>query len=88
MKVKPAAKIVALKLDTKVWSLAKQSQIEVVEKNQPEVGEVIAVGSGKLPVPFKIGSIVAYRKFGEFKFWIEGKEIIFVAFQDILAVLK
>ena len=86
MTIKPANKIVALK-PTSLPS-AKKGYIEVVEKNVPETGEVIAIGSGKLPLPMKIGSNVAYRKFGEFKFWVEGKEIIFVAFQDILGVLK
>jgi len=84
MKIRPATKIVALKPTSLPFT--KKGYIEVVEKNIPEMGEVIAIGSGKLPV--KIGSVVAYRKFGEFKFWISGREIIFVGFQDILAVLK
>jgi len=86
VKIQPSNKIVALK-PTTLPSITKGT-IEVVEKNMPETGEVIAIGSGKLPVPFKFGSIVAYRKFGEFKFWIDAKEIMFVGFQDILAVLK
>ena len=86
MKIRPATKIVALKPTSLPFT--KKGYIEVVDKNIPEMGEVIAIGSGKLPVPFKIGSVVAYRKFGEFKFWISGREIIFVGFQDILAVLK
>jgi co-chaperonin GroES (HSP10) len=83
--VKPAKEVVVLKPTTKTSST--YGTIVVVEKDQPELGEVIAIGTGKLPVPFKKGDTIAYRKFGEFKYWLDGKEILFVKFEDILGVL-
>jgi chaperonin GroES len=65
------------------------------EKSQK--GKVIALGgpqitdSGRKITPeFKVGDMVIYKKWGgdEVKFGISGKELIFVKFEDILAVVK
>ncbi len=65
------------------------------EKSQK--GKVIAIGgpqiidSGRKIVPeFKVGDIVIYKKWGgdEVKFGVSGKELIFVKFEDVLAVVK
>ncbi len=65
------------------------------EKSQR--GKVIALGgprltdTGKKIVPeFKVGDIVVYKKWGgdEVKFGVSGKELIFVKFEDVLAVVK
>lgn len=85
MKVVPSERIVALKVQDKTLS---SSGLEVVESNKPEIGEVVSFGTGDKPVDFMVGSLVFYRKFGEFKFWVDGKQIIFVNFDDILGVYK
>jgi len=36
----------------------------------------------------KVGDIIAYRKYGESKFYIKGKSVLFVTFQDILGVIN
>jgi chaperonin GroES len=65
------------------------------EKSQK--GKVIALGgpqttdSGRKIMPeFKVGDLVIYKKWGgdEVKFDVSGKELIFVKFEDVLAVLK
>jgi len=65
------------------------------EKSQR--GKVIALGgprltdTGKKIAPeFKVGEIVVYKKWGgdEVKFGISGKELIFVKFEDVLAIVK
>lgn len=65
------------------------------EKSQK--GKVIALGgdhvtdSGQKIAPeFKVGDIVIFKKWGgdEVKFDISGKELVFVKFEDVLAVLK
>ncbi len=65
------------------------------EKSQR--GKVIAIGtspvtdSGRKIIPeFKVGDTVIYKKWGgdEVKFGIAGKELIFVKFEDVLAVVK
>lgn len=65
------------------------------EKSQR--GKVIAIGapqmtdSGKLIKPeFKVGQTVIYKKWGgdEVKLGISGRELIFVKFEDVLAVVQ
>ena len=64
------------------------------EKSQK--GKVIAIGraqitdKGKIVPEFSIGDTVIYKKWGgdEVKFDISGKELMFVKFEDILAILK
>ena len=65
------------------------------EKSQR--GKVMAIGgpqiadSGRKIVPeFKVGEMVIYKKWGgdEVKFDISGKELIFVKFEDVLAVVR
>jgi len=65
------------------------------EKSQK--GKVIAIGgpqitdSGRKITPeFKVGETVIYKKWGgdEVKFGISGKELIFVKFEDVLAIVK
>ena len=91
--IDPASKIVIV-IPTK---LQTKSTIQVVEKNEPEIGEVIAVGkagyfdngeSRPYPLDLKVGDVIAYRRFGESKFYIDGKLTIFVNQEDILAVIK
>jgi len=65
------------------------------EKSQK--GKIIALGgpqitdSGKKITPeFKIGDTVIYKKWGgdEVKFDVSGKELIFIKFEDVLAILR
>jgi chaperonin GroES len=65
------------------------------EKSQK--GKVIALGgpqttdSGRKVMPeFKVGDLVIFKKWGgdEVKFDVSGKELVFVKFEDVLAVLK
>jgi len=65
------------------------------EKSQK--GKVIAIGApqitdtGRKIVPeFKVGDMVIFKKWGgdEVKFGVSGKELVFVKFEDVLAVVK
>ncbi len=69
----------------------------VTGKNQPEIGEVVAVGEfhprfqdepGHWACLLKSGNIIAYRRYGESKFFLKGEEYIFVSFDDILGVIE
>ncbi|HET7099182.1 MAG TPA: co-chaperone GroES, partial [Patescibacteria group bacterium] len=59
---------------------------------KPQKGKVIAVGSSifqdsrEVESPAKVGEIVLYKKWGGNDVKIEGKEYMFVKFEDILAV--
>lgn len=67
--------------------------LTVVSKDKPEIGEVVAIGqpTPKKPLPIKglrAGDIIAYRRYGESKFFLGGKELYFIDFPDCLAILK
>ena len=60
---------------------------------KPQVGTVIAVGaaevtdSGKVKkAPVKAGDKIVYKKWGGSEIKVEGKEYLFVKFEDVLAV--
>ena len=59
---------------------------------KPQQAKVLAVGSDtpKRKAPAKVGDIVIYKKWGgdEVKLSITGKELVFVKFEDVLAIVK
>ena len=95
MELNPANRIAILKPAT-VPELEERT-LQAVEKNPPLIGRIISYGhpgfydNGKprsYPLKIEEGDIVAYRQFGQSKFWIKGEEIIFCNFDDLLAVIK
>ncbi len=90
MKIKAAYRIVVIK-PTELGDVGLTSQLEVVQKEQPEIGEVVEIGKpGKrgYPVKMKKGDVIAYRKFGESSFYLKGEEYKFVSFDDVLAIFE
>ena len=60
---------------------------------KPQKGKVLAVGPNEItekgtkrPAPVKVGAVVIYKKWGGNEVKIEGKEYLFVKFEDILAI--
>lgn len=59
---------------------------------KPQKGKVIAAGEAgisdgkKVKAPAKLGDIVIYKKWGGNEVKIEGKEYLFVKFEDVLAI--
>ena len=59
---------------------------------KPQKGKVLAIGSAllqdgqKIESPAKVDEIVLYKKWGGNEVKIEGKEYLFVKFEDILAI--
>lgn len=59
--------------------------------DKPQTGKVLAVGADdvkdgvKVASPAKVGNTVIYKKWGGNEVKIEGKEYLFVKFEDILA---
>ena len=90
MKIEAGYRIVVLEpIDLKDIGLI--GNLELVQKEKPEVGKVLAVGrAGKTGLPvddLKVGEIVAYRHFGETAIMLEGKEHKFVSMDDIICRL-
>jgi chaperonin GroES len=65
-------------------------------EEKPQKGKVLAVGPAEIcdcgckdckrPAPCKVGDFVIYKQWGGNEVKIEGKEYLFVKFEDILAV--
>lgn len=62
---------------------------------KPQKGKILAVGDAEITEkgtkrtsPVKVGDTVIYKKWGGNEVKIEGKEYLFVKFEDVLAVEK
>jgi len=62
-------------------------------KEKPQIGEVVAVGKGKIDdgkliaVTVKVGQKVMYKKWGGNEVKINGEELMLVEEKDILAIV-
>ncbi len=68
---------------------------DTVDKEKPEKGKVVAVGSGRLkddgariPLEVKIGDVVFFKKYAPDEIKVDGKEYLILAESDILAILS
>jgi len=68
---------------------------DTAQKEKPEQGLVIAVGSGKktddgkiVPVSVKAGDKVLFTKYGPNEIKIDGKEYLIAREEDILAIIE
>lgn len=64
-------------------------------KEKPQEGKVLAVGTGKrddsgniVPMSVKAGDIVMFKKWGGTEMKIEGKDLLLVKEEDILAIIE
>jgi len=68
---------------------------DTAEKDKPEQGKVIAVGSGKktedgkvIPSDIKVGDTVLFTKYGPNEIKVNDKEYLIAKEEDILAILE
>jgi chaperonin GroES len=68
---------------------------DTVDKEKPEKGEVVAVGSGKLldngqraAMTVKIGDKVMFKKYSPDEIKIDGEEYLVISESDIIAILE
>lgn len=68
---------------------------ETIDKERPQIGEVVAVGEGRmtdegkiLPLKVKKGDTVLFSKYGPDEVEIEGQEYLIVNESNILAIIK
>ncbi|MDP3998564.1 MAG: co-chaperone GroES [bacterium] len=64
-------------------------------KEKPQVGQVMAIGSGsitedgkKMPMVVRVGQKVMYKKWGGNEVKVEGEEWLLVEQKDILAIVE
>jgi len=68
---------------------------DTAEKERPEQGKIIAVGSGRIlengefqKMEIKVGDIVLFSKYGPTELKIKEKEYLIAKEEDILAIVK
>jgi len=67
---------------------------DTVDKERPEKGKVVAVGSGRLdkdgkrvPIELRKGQVVLFKKYGPDEIKVDGKDYLIAREEDVLAVL-
>jgi len=58
------------------------------DTKEPELGVVVEIGEGKLPVPVEVGDTIVYRRYTDNRITISSKQYNFISFKDIMAVVK
>lgn len=68
---------------------------ETIDKERPEKGRIIAVGSGrvdengkKIPMNVKRGDKVLFTKYGPDEIKVDGKEYLIAKEENILAIIE
>jgi len=95
-KIKPLSDYLLVELIEEDTTLPSGIVIpDSVKKEKPQEGKIIAVGPGKkddsgktIKIDIKVGDIVMFKKWGGTEIKIEGKEMLLVREEDILAIIK
>lgn len=99
MKIKPLADRVLIELlsDEERVKKTKFGIIipDTAEKEKPQEGKVVAVGSGKtlesgkvMPLSVKKGDRILFSKYGPSEIKVDGKEYLIAKEEDILAIIE
>ncbi|MBU6229141.1 MAG: co-chaperone GroES [Cyanobacteria bacterium REEB459] len=92
--LKPLADRVLIKVSASEETTAGGILLPDTAKEKPQVGEITAVGPGKVddkgtrqPVEVKVGDKVLYSKYAGTEVKVAGDEFVLLSEKDILAVL-
>ena len=94
-KIKPLFDYILVEPLSRETTLPSGIVIPDTVKEKPQEGKVVAVGSGrrdekgnKILMEVKAGDIVMYKKWGGTDIKVEGKDLLLVKEEDILAVIE
>ncbi|HOS88590.1 MAG TPA: co-chaperone GroES [bacterium] len=94
-KIKPLSDYLLIEPLERETKLPSGIVIPDTAKEKPQEGKVLAVGPGRrdekgdvVPMSVKAGSIVMYKKWGGTEIKIEGKELLLVKEEDVLALIE
>jgi len=92
MKIKPLSDHILVEPLEEETKLPSGIVIPDTAKEKPQKGKVLAVGPGKrdekgdrIPLEIKVDDVVLFKKWGGTEVKIEGKELLLVKEDDILA---
>lgn len=93
LNLRPAAGYILLEPEEKETTTSSGIVLPESAEEKPQSGKVLAAGADEVTEkgvsrksPAKVGDRVIYKKWGGNEIKIEGKEYLFVKFEDILAV--
>ncbi len=89
-KLKPLAGYVVVKREEEASQTSTGIYLTDAAKEKPQRGEVMAVGSGKegKEAQVKVGQTVLFKKYGPTEVEMDGKEMLLLEEEDILAILE
>ena len=94
-KIKPLSDYLLIEPLEKETVLPSGIVVPDTAKDKPSEGKVLAVGSGKkdekgnlIPVQVSVGSVVMYKKWGGTEIKAEGKDLLLVKEEDVIAIIE
>ena len=94
-KIKPLSDYLLIEPLEKETVLPSGIVVPDTAKDKPSEGKVLAVGPGKkdekgnlIPVQVSVGSVVMYKKWGGTEIKAEGKELLLVKEEDVIAIIE
>src|SRR4030066_2230741 len=91
-KIKPLAGYVLIEQKPKEEKTPSGIVLPDTAEEKPQEGIVLAVGSAaiengkKISCPVKVGNVVVYKKWGGNEIKVDGKELLLLKFEDLMAV--
>lgn len=94
-KIKPLSDYLLIEPLEKETVLPSGIVVPDTAKDKPSEGKVLATGPGKrdgkgniIPVEVKAGFVVMYKKWGGTEIKAEGKELLLVKEEDVIAIIE
>jgi len=94
-KIKPLSDYLLMEPLEKETVLPSGIVVPDTAKDKPSEGKVLATGPGKrdekgniIPVEVKAGFVVMYKKWGGTEIKAEGKELLLVKEEDVIAIIE
>ncbi|AHB40708.1 TPA: co-chaperone GroES [candidate division WWE3 bacterium] len=94
-KIKPLFDYLLVEPMQKDTTLPSGIVIPDTAKEKPLEGKVVSVGSGKrdesgnrIPMEIKAGDVVMYKKWGGTEIKLDGKDMLLIKEEDILAIVE
>ena len=94
-KIKPLFDYLLIEPLEKETTLPSGIVIPDSAKEKPQEGKIVAVGTGavdadgkRVPMVVKAGDVVMYKKWGGTEVKVDGKDMLLVKQEDVLAVVK
>ncbi len=94
-KIKPLSDYLLIEPLERETKLPSGIVIPDTAKEKPQEGKVLSIGPGRrddkgniIPMDIKSGDVVMYKKWGGTEVKVEGKDLLLVKEEDVLAIIE